>query len=61
MQRYQFTVNLYNGHRLYDHHAVSGREKSVILAKRMVDHARNCAVCQAENRFNEEFFYGVYK
>ena len=61
MQRYQFIAIYFESHDLYAHHTETGKKKSKILAGRMVEHARKCAVCTAEERFNEEHFYGVYK
>ena len=61
MQRYQFIANYYELHDLYAEHSKTGKEKSVVLARRMVDHAKTCAICIAEGRLNEEHFYGVYK
>lgn len=61
MQRYQFIHNYFKGSDLYAHHSVWAKERSVELAKRMVEHAKNCAVCMRENRLREDDFYGVYK
>ena len=61
MQRYQFTVEYFRSHDLYAHHSETGTHKSRILAGRMVEHAKGCAICIAEQRFNEEHFYGVFK
>ncbi len=61
MYRYQFTYLYYLNDKRYEHISISGKEKSVILAARMVDHATNCATCQRERVLEEEYFYGIYK
>lgn len=59
MQRYWATVKELTGGK-WDHIAVSGREKSIILAKRMVEHAKKCPVCNKDRALADEDFYGVY-
>jgi hypothetical protein len=61
MQRYQFVAVTFASHMTYAHHAEVCKKKSRILAQRMVEHAKTCARCIAENRLTEEDFYGVYK
>jgi hypothetical protein len=61
MQRYQFLATYFEGHATYFYHADTGKRKAKILAKRMVEHAKTCAICIAEDRLLEEDFYGVYK
>ena len=61
MQRYQFVASHATGHATYEYHVETVTNKSRVLAGRMIEHARNCAVCTRENRLGEEDFYGVYK
>jgi hypothetical protein len=61
MQRYQWVSATYSGHVTYGFLAQRVRDRSKILAQRMQDHARNCAICTREQRLSEEDFYGVYK
>jgi hypothetical protein len=60
MQRYQFVWQAGDG-TAYQDLADRCKERSVILAKRMVEHATNCAVCIRESVIEEELFYGVYR
>lgn len=60
MQRYQYVFQKGNG-TAYQEIADRCKERSVILAKRMVEHATNCAICTRESVIEEELFYGVYK
>jgi hypothetical protein len=61
MQRYQWTANYAQTTRHYKHMSERMRERAIILAKRMFDHAKECQVCLQEGRLNDEHFYGVYK
>ena len=61
MQRYKFLFHHYRLHDLYSHQSTSAKDKSLVLAKRMVEHATNCAKCTEDNVLEEETFYGVYK
>lgn len=61
MQRYQYTANYAKATKHYKHMEKRTREKSVELARRMFEHAKNCATCQQERRLDDQNFYGVYK
>ena len=61
MQRYQFIATYFEGHVTYFYHVETGKHKSKILAERMVEHVKTCAICIAEERLGDEEFYGVYK
>ena len=58
MQRYKYCWD--NHTPMYVEPAQACRDKSVILAKRMVDHVEDCVTCQTERVLEEVHFYGVY-
>ena len=60
MQRYQFVYQTGNG-TPYQDLADRCKERSVELARRMVEHATNCTICINESVLEEENFYGVFK
>lgn len=57
MHRYRLTYDMYKDDERYKHISVSGKEKSVILAKRMRDHADQCPNCSQ----TDEDFYGLIR
>ena len=59
MQRYKYVWDTHN-HSEYLQQAIKCKDKSVILAKRMVDHVEGCVTCQSERVLEEVHFYGVY-
>jgi hypothetical protein len=60
MQRYKYAWDTRRSHELYSHLAQKCKDRSVILAKRMVDHVEDCDTCQRERVLEDKFFYGVW-
>jgi hypothetical protein len=60
MQRYQY-VWLQHQNTRYATQAKVCKDKSIELARRMVEHAKQCPTCQQERVLDSDIFYGVYK
>ena len=61
MYKYKYLYDLYRGNERYTWIADNCKRDSIILAKRMVEHAKGCGICAREIVLEEAFFYGVYK
>ena len=60
MQRYKFVFAKGNN-TIYQSQADRCKERSIILAERMVAHAQVCNRCCEEQVLADPVFYGVYK
>jgi hypothetical protein len=60
MQRYKYAYRKGNMTR-YQGLADRCKERSGILAKRMIEHAQGCNLCCKERVLEEGTFYGVFK
>lgn len=60
MQRYQYVWKTYQ-HTRYATQAQTCKDKSMELARRMVEHAKQCPQCQQERALASDIFYGVFK
>ncbi len=60
MQRYKYVFQTGNMTR-YQAQADRCKERSGILAVRMIEHAQECNLCCKEGVLEDPVFYGVYK